>query len=116
MKFAKVSLVLLGIQLVLVGSIAAKYLYQRDTCPKVWVKTAMYDPNLPVRGRYMSLQLTVDGCDVVKDYLAKKGPQPPSSYEPVLDYDLHNIPVALSVAGDKLVAHTLTVSMHRLQV
>jgi uncharacterized membrane-anchored protein len=63
MKFSKTSIVLLLIQLVLVSSIAAKYLYQRSTCPRVWVRTAAYDPDLPIRGRYLRLRLTVDGCE-----------------------------------------------------
>jgi hypothetical protein len=62
MKLAKTSLALLVIQLVLVSSIAAKYLYQRSTCPRVWTRTVMYDPSLIMRGRYLSMQLTVDGC------------------------------------------------------
>jgi uncharacterized membrane-anchored protein len=62
MKFSKISVALLVIQLLLVSSIAAKYLYQRTTCPKVWVRTAAYDPDMVMRGRYLSLRLTVDGC------------------------------------------------------
>jgi hypothetical protein len=61
--FSKTSLALLVIQLVLVSSIAAKYLYQRWSCPRVWTKTVAYDPELVMRGRYLSLQLTVDGCE-----------------------------------------------------
>jgi hypothetical protein len=56
------SLALLAVQLVLVSAVAAKYLYQRWTCPKVWTRASAYDPALPMRGRYLSLQLTVDGC------------------------------------------------------
>jgi uncharacterized membrane-anchored protein len=67
MKFGKISfsgtsIVLLLIQLALVSSIAAKYLYQRRNCPRVWTRTAAYDPEMVMRGRYLSLQLTVDGC------------------------------------------------------
>jgi len=62
MKLSKTSIVLLVIQLALVSSIAVKYLYQRARCPRVWVRTAAYDPNMVMRGRYLSLQLTVDGC------------------------------------------------------
>jgi hypothetical protein len=62
MKPAKSSLAVLVIQLVLVSSIAVKYLYQRSTCPRVWTRTVMYDPSLIMRGRYLSMQLTVDGC------------------------------------------------------
>ncbi len=62
MKFSKTSIVLLLIQLALISSIAAKYLYQRRSCPRVWVRAAAYDPEMVMRGRYLSLQLTVDGC------------------------------------------------------
>jgi uncharacterized membrane-anchored protein len=61
-SFSGTSIVLLLIQLALVSSIAAKYLYQRRSCPRVWVRTAAYDPDLPIRGRYLSLRLTVNGC------------------------------------------------------
>jgi hypothetical protein len=53
---------LLVIQMAIVSSIAAKYLYQRWTCPRVWVRSTAYDPDLLVRGRYLSVQVTVDGC------------------------------------------------------
>jgi uncharacterized membrane-anchored protein len=62
MKFARVSIALLIIQVAIVSTVALKYLYQRATCPRVWTRTAAYDPNLVMRGRYLSLQLTVDGC------------------------------------------------------
>jgi uncharacterized membrane-anchored protein len=63
MKLAKnslsgTSIVLLVIQLALVSSIAAKYLYQRSTCPRVWTRTAAYDPDMVMRGRYLSLHAT----------------------------------------------------------
>src|SRR4051794_32574602 len=56
------SVTVLVVQLALVCSIGAKYLYQRWTCPRVWTRTVAFDPELVMRGRYLSLQLTVDGC------------------------------------------------------
>lgn len=56
------SLALLVAQLAIVSTVAAKYLYQRWSCPRVWTRAAAIDPYLPMRGRYMALQLTVDGC------------------------------------------------------
>jgi hypothetical protein len=56
------SLAVLVIQLALVSSIAAKYLYQRWTCPRAWTRTVAFDPEMPMRGRYLSVQLVVDGC------------------------------------------------------
>ena len=46
-NFATASVVLLAIQLILVCSIAGKYLYQRLTCPRVWTRAAAFDPSLP---------------------------------------------------------------------
>jgi uncharacterized membrane-anchored protein len=62
MKISKTSIILLVIQLALVSSIAGKYFYQRSTCPRAWTRAAAYDPNMVMRGRYLSLRLTVDGC------------------------------------------------------
>jgi hypothetical protein len=59
--------VLLAIQLVLVLSIAAKYVYERKACPRVWVRTAQFDPNLVFRGRYLALRLALDACALPHD-------------------------------------------------
>jgi len=59
--------VLLAIQALLVLSIAGKYLYERKVCPRIWVRTAQFDPNLPLRGRYLALRLTIDACSLPKD-------------------------------------------------
>lgn len=45
------------IQVLIVCSIGAKLLYDRRTRPQAWFKTQRYDPNLPIRGRYVSLQI-----------------------------------------------------------
>jgi hypothetical protein len=62
MKLSKTSVTLLVIQLAMVSTIAAKYVYQRSTCPRVWARTVAIDPDLPMRGRYLSLRLEADGC------------------------------------------------------
>ncbi|HEV2134797.1 MAG TPA: hypothetical protein VGR47_11115 [Terracidiphilus sp.] len=61
-SFPAVSLAILIVQLGLASSVAAKYLYERWKCPRVWTRASGYDPELAMRGRYLSLQLTVDGC------------------------------------------------------
>jgi hypothetical protein len=63
LKLSATSLLVLFIQLALVSSIAAKYAWQRARCPRVWTRASMYDPELVMRGRYLSMQLTVDGCE-----------------------------------------------------
>src|SRR5579863_10026160 len=58
---------LLVVQAVLVLSIAGKYVYERKTCPRVWVRAAQYDPNMPLRGRYLALRLALDACGLPRD-------------------------------------------------
>jgi hypothetical protein len=60
--FSLASLAVLAIQLALVSSVAGIYLYQRWTCPRVWTRAVSVDPETLMRGRYLSLRLTVDGC------------------------------------------------------
>ena len=62
MTFSKPSIALLILQLTIVTTVAAKYFYERAVCPRVWTRAAAYDPQLVMRGRYLSLQLSVDGC------------------------------------------------------
>jgi hypothetical protein len=67
MKRLRAATVLLLVQLVLVSSIAAKYLYERRDCPRVWAPSAQSDPNLPLRGRYLGLQVLVNACHLPRD-------------------------------------------------
>ena len=76
MKDRSRAILLIVIQCLLVSSIAGKYLYERVTCPRVWVKVAQYDPNLPMRGRYMALSPLVNVCSLPKD----KNSQPEWAY------------------------------------
>lgn len=57
-------LILAGAQLALVASLAAKYAIDRARLPRVWVQTVAYDPNLPIRGKYLSVRLRVSTEDV----------------------------------------------------
>lgn len=54
-------IVLAALQCALVLSVAGKYEIDRQRLPRVWVKTGPVDPSLPIRGRYLSLRLAVDG-------------------------------------------------------
>ncbi len=53
-------LVLGAAQILLVGSVGAKFLYDRAQYPRLWVQTAPYDPVMPIRGRYVNIALLVD--------------------------------------------------------
>jgi GDYXXLXY protein len=61
-------------QMVLVASVGAKFLYDRDHEPRLWVATAPYDPDLPIRGRYVSLALRVDVERKSTSAARKEGP------------------------------------------
>ena len=62
LSIAPASVILLVVQLALVSSLAASYAWQRHKYPRVWTRAYGYDPVLPLRGRYLSLQVGVDGC------------------------------------------------------
>jgi hypothetical protein len=60
-------LILAGLQIAIVASLDAKLLVDRAVLPRVWVRAAPVGPDLPIRGRYVSLRLEVDlasGLDV----------------------------------------------------
>jgi hypothetical protein len=87
------------IQIALVLSIAGKYLYERKTCPRVWVRTAQFDPNMPLRGRYLALQLSVDACDKsLQGQMHRRTP-----VRPRVDPDRISVPVRSTVRAGKLV-------------
>ncbi len=49
-----------AVQLAMVLSLGGKFLIDRSTMPRIWVKVVPFDPNLPIRGRYVSLRVTAD--------------------------------------------------------
>jgi hypothetical protein len=124
-SFSAVSLALLGVQLALVSSIAGKYFYERQTCARVWTRAAGYDPDLAMRGRYLSLQLMVDGCQSTLPSAAEAafprditGAVKPGGYtvgaQPVtfradLKVD-HNTLAAVRISGDESGTRGLEVS------
>ena len=67
MRGARAVLVLLGVQLLLVLSVAGRYAYERKMRPRVWVRATEFDPDEPLRGRYLALRLLVDGCGLPRD-------------------------------------------------
>jgi GDYXXLXY protein len=47
-------------QVLLVAGVSAKFLYDRANYPRLWVETAPFDPDMPIRGRYVNVALRVD--------------------------------------------------------
>lgn len=85
-------LVLAALHVLIVSSLGAKLLYDRATRPRIWMETAPYDPDLPIRGRYVSLRLIVDAPDIA----------PPVNESQRWSWH----PVTLHVEGDRLVARS----------
>ena len=54
------------IHILIVLSVGGKLLYDRATRPRVWVRTGSVDPDLPIRGRYLTLNLEVHAPDFVR--------------------------------------------------
>jgi hypothetical protein len=61
------------IQVLLVSSLGAKLLWDRGTSPRGWAATRGYDPDLPIRGRYINISLLVK-ADAV--FPVSQGPVP----------------------------------------
>lgn len=57
-------MVVAAVQLALVASLGAKYALDRARLPRVWTQTVAYDPDLPIRGRYLSVRLKVEAANV----------------------------------------------------
>lgn len=53
-------LMLGALQLLLIAGIGAKFLIDRADYPRAWVPTAPFDPDLPIRGRYVRLAAVVE--------------------------------------------------------
>lgn len=93
MKPLAKGLVIAVIHVCLVASLGAKLLYDRATLPRVWANTVPYDPNLPIRGRYVSLQLIVEPRTI------QPAPEPQRKWRP-------SLPAVLHIESGRLVAET----------
>jgi hypothetical protein len=85
------------IHILIVLSLGGKLLYDRATRPRVWVRTGSVDPGLPIRGRYLTLNLEVHAPDFKpmeqRAPVFKMQPEYTSSY------------VELAVENGQLMAH-----------
>jgi len=51
---------LMALLCLLVLAVAGKFAWDRDRLPRAWTSATPVDPNLPIRGRYVVLQLRVE--------------------------------------------------------
>lgn len=56
--------VLALVHVLIVCSLMGKLYYDRATRPRVWVRTVGYDPNLPIRGRYVQMRLELETAEL----------------------------------------------------
>ena len=68
----KKGLLLAALHVLLVCTLGAKLLYDRATRPRVWIQVATYDPDLPIRGRYLAFSLQVP----MEGFTVRENPQP----------------------------------------
>lgn len=94
MKLWQKGIVLALVHVGIVASLGAKLLYDRATRPRVWVLAAPYDPDLPIRGRYVRLQLIVE-------------PKGMKDVEPGTDWQPPQ-PVVLRIENERLLAEAVT--------
>lgn len=85
------------IHILIVLSLGAKLLYDRHHRPRIWVRTGQVDPDLPIRGRYLTLSLQVHTSDFQLD------PKQPFAFKSKNGYEPGY--VELSVENGQLVAH-----------
>jgi hypothetical protein len=90
-------IVLAVLQLAIVASLGAELLIDRGRYPRVWAQLAVYDPDLPIRGRYLQMRLEVN-ADRIYGQPATARPQLGNWYNEIHD-------VWLSVENNQLVAN-----------
>lgn len=81
--------------ILIVLSLGGKLLYDRSHRPRIWVRTGSVDPDLPIRGRYLTLNLEVH----VPEYKSMERTIP--NLGPLYDFG----DVTLAVENGELVAH-----------
>jgi len=59
------------LQCLIVLSVTAKYAWDRERLPRVWVNATPVDPYMPLRGRYVSLSLRVEMPDGYNGFYEK---------------------------------------------
>jgi hypothetical protein len=64
----RAGMVLALVHVLLVGTLGLKLLVDRARLPRAWARTVPFDPDLPIRGRYVRLRLEVplDPTDSVR--------------------------------------------------
>lgn len=101
------SLLLMGAQLLLVLSLWGKLHYDRARLPRYWIQAAPVDPELPLRGRYLSLAPVLPIHGFVFPAL-KPRPIALASTNPWPNpWETHSVTVKLQQSSQELVAEVV---------
>lgn len=74
-------LLVAAVQVAIVLSLGGKLLYDRATRPRVWVRAVAFDPDLPIRGRYLAERLEMPAEGFIFHGPRTPVPLPPSYYD-----------------------------------
>lgn len=66
-------LALAAVHLAIVGSLGVKLLADRANYPRVWLRAGPVDPDMPIRGRYVSLRLEIDRFENMPPPIERSG-------------------------------------------
>ena len=80
-------LIVAALHVAIVATLGVKLIADRMTRPRVWTRVAPVDPDLPIRGRYVRLQLEVQPADGL-----------------TIDRESSYVPVELAARNDTLAA------------
>lgn len=61
-------IIVAAVHVLLALGTAGKYLYERETLPRVWARSVPFDPFMPIRGRYVNLTIEVHPVDLQRDW------------------------------------------------
>lgn len=103
------ALLLTALHLALVAGLGGKFLIDRTTRPRVWLRTAPVDPDLPIRGRYVRLrvEVPVQGAQLPPPLTEKE-----QEVQPWRLRAEHDLQVALEATPEGLVARALPSPTH----
>jgi len=90
------AIIVVLLHIAIVMSLGGKLLYDRAHRPRIWVRTGSVDPDLPIRGRYLTLNVQVHAPEF----------KPQTEGKRAYGY----MPVSLSLEGGRLVAHRANVN------
>ncbi|HZU33325.1 MAG TPA: hypothetical protein VFB79_19575 [Candidatus Angelobacter sp.] len=86
------------IHILIVLTLGGKLLYDRSYRPRVWVRAGQVDPDLPIRGRYLALNLEVHTPDLKGSAAGRENPS-------VKPEEFTQNYIELTVENNTLVAH-----------